>query len=58
MSGDDDDPERQQQPGELYDVNKQCEQAYGPGSRLCPYEMARGTADAVRSTLPNLPQKY
>lgn len=25
------------QPGEQYDINKQCSQAFGQGSKLCPY---------------------
>lgn len=26
-----------QLPGSLYDVNKQCELMFGPGSQVCPY---------------------
>lgn len=27
----------QQLPGLIYDVNKQCELIFGPGSQVCPY---------------------
>uniref|UniRef100_A0A4W4GDV2 Peptidase M12B domain-containing protein n=1 Tax=Electrophorus electricus TaxID=8005 RepID=A0A4W4GDV2_ELEEL len=27
----------QQLPGQIYDVNKQCELIFGPGSQVCPY---------------------
>ena len=39
----------ERQPGEFYGVNKQCEQAYGPGSRLCPYKdlLTRGITNGV-----------
>ena len=43
------------QPGELYDVHEQCEQAYGAGSRLCPYahEMQHEYGDAVSERAPH-----
>ncbi|XP_078678214.1 A disintegrin and metalloproteinase with thrombospondin motifs 9-like isoform X2 [Branchiostoma floridae x Branchiostoma belcheri] len=42
-------------PGEIYDVDRQCELVFGPGSRVCPYMAYYSTA--AQETLPAPMQK-
>ncbi|XP_078594813.1 A disintegrin and metalloproteinase with thrombospondin motifs 9-like isoform X2 [Branchiostoma floridae x Branchiostoma japonicum] len=42
-------------PGEIYDVDRQCELVFGPGSRVCPYMAYYSTA--AQETLPTPMQK-
>lgn len=39
-----------QLPGSVYDVNKQCELMFGPGSQVCPYLVRKIMSFCLKTT--------